>query len=229
MRFAVYFAPNPSSHLHRLGSEWLGRDAWTGNPVVQPEVQGLATMTESPRRYGFHATLKPPFVLDPGVVAANLYEAMTGLAGKEAKIKITLRVDRIDGFLALIPDRPVPALGRLAARCVMELDGLRKPATPAELARRRLATLTPRQEEHLQRWGYPYVLDDFYFHMTLSDRLSPDRSHDLQAAAIAHFSDALSEAIIIDGLSLFIETEPGTPFVAVQHFPFSSALTESAA
>ena len=38
-------------------------DAGGGEDLAQPEVPGLAAMTADPRRYGFHATIKPPFRL----------------------------------------------------------------------------------------------------------------------------------------------------------------------
>ncbi len=228
MRIAIYFTPLPSSLLHRLGSEWLGRNAWTGESVIQPEIQDLAVMTESPRRYGFHATLKPPFTLDDGVTEDHLKEAIERLCSQETSFEVRPRVGNMDGFLALVFDQPSGALQRIAERCVTELDCFRRPPSEAELARRRKTPLTIRQEAFLQQWGYPYVLEEFRFHMTLSGQLAPEALAPLVAAASFHFAPVLSKPVMIDGLTLFTEVEPGAPFTAIQHFPFQTPSPESA-
>ena len=71
---------------------------------------------------------------------------------------------------------PSAALQALADACVEQLDRFRAPPSDAELARRRRASLTPRQDAMLVRWGYPYVFDTWFFHMTLTRRLTPGRS-----------------------------------------------------
>jgi hypothetical protein len=186
-------------------------------------------MTDSPRRYGFHATLKPPFALAEGIVEDLMLEKVEELAETQAGFAITLRVDAIDGFLALVPDHPPPELQHLADRCVMELDDFRRPPPDDELARRRKSTLTPRQDQHLLRWGYPYVLEDFRFHMTLSERLAPDALERLKLAASSHFAPGLSRPVPIDGLTVFTEASPGAAFNAVRHVPFPLPSMESGA
>ncbi|MYF89607.1 MAG: DUF1045 domain-containing protein, partial [Boseongicola sp. SB0676_bin_33] len=78
-------------------------------------------------------------------------------------------------FLALTPVGDAPALQCLAHNLVAELDWLRATPTGAELARRRAARLTSSQEANLLRWGYPYVMDEFRFHMTLTGKLTGTR------------------------------------------------------
>lgn len=229
MRYAIYFAPPPDSLLHQLGSRWLGRDAWTGGPVAQPNMLGIARMTADAARYGFHGTLKAPFALREGKTAEALIAAVTGLAASEARFAVKLTVGTIGGFLALIPPEPHPGLAGLAARCVRELDEYRAPASDGELRRRRQAHLTPAQEQHLARWGYPYVLDEFRFHMTLTERLDPPELKRLAAAADAHFAPALREAVAVAGLALFVETAPGAPFAAAHYVPLSAAAAGAAA
>ncbi|MEP7173693.1 MAG: DUF1045 domain-containing protein, partial [Aestuariivirga sp.] len=169
MRHAVYYAPPAGSTLHRLGSSWLGRDAVRGEEVSQPKIAGLAEATLEPARYGFHATLKAPFTLNSDMKRVELGDAVALLAVQMEMVTIPrLALRDIDGFLALVPDEPVPALSVLAEFCVCAVDAFRTPANEAELKRRRAANLTPRQEFLLMRWGYPYVLDEFRFHMTLT-------------------------------------------------------------
>jgi putative phosphonate metabolism protein len=229
MRYAIYYAPMPGTPLHRRGSSWLGRDAHTGEALAQPEIEGLSRLTADPRRYGFHATLKPPFALREGITPEALMRACAALAVDTRGVRANLRADQLDGFLALVPDGDPAALQDLAARCVRELEGFRRPLSEDELARRRKAALTARQDANLLRWGYPYVLDDFRFHMTLTERLESGDAGRLLSAAQAHFAAELGEPVSIDGLTLFQEPGPGAPFLALRHFPFTLSTAEAAA
>jgi putative phosphonate metabolism protein len=229
MRYAVYYAPIPGTPLHRQGSAWLGRDACTGEALAQPDVDGLRRLTADPRRYGFHATLKPPFALREGVGPEALMRACAALAAEIVGFRVKLKIGQLDGFLALVPDGDAVPLQDLAARCVRELDGFRRPPSEDELARRRKAPLTARQDANLLRWGYAYVLDDFRFHMTLTERLEPGDADRLLGAARAHFAAELGDPVPVDGITLFQEPEPGAPFLALRFFPFTISAAEAAA
>ncbi len=78
----------------------------------------------------------------------------------------------ISGFTAVVPDAPSAELSTLAQACVEGFEVFRAPMTPNDRARRKPENLTPRQVEQLDRFGYPYVRDDFRFHMTLTGRLA---------------------------------------------------------
>lgn len=229
MRHAVYYTPSPGTPLHRLGSSWLGRDVHTGVVLAQPDVQGIAGLTADPRRYGFHATLKPPFTLLDGIETEALMRGCAALAASIVAFRVPLELGMIDGFLALVPEGDPAPLNLLAERCLRELDDFRKPPSDGELARRRKAPLTAGQTVNLQRWGYPYVLDDFIFHMTLTERLDPAEASLLSEAAAAHFAPDLTEPVLIDGITLFTEAVPGMPFLAIRHFPFTPSSSEAAA
>jgi putative phosphonate metabolism protein len=219
----------PRTPLHRHGSTWLGRDAHTGEALAQPDVEGLPRLTADPCRYGFHATLKAPFALREGITPEALMRASAALAADTAGFRVKLKVGLLDGFLALVPDGDSAPLQDLAARCMRELDGFRRPPSEDELARRRKSPLTDRQDANLLRWGYPYVLDDFCFHMTLTERLEPGDAVRLMSAAQAHFAAELGEPVTVDGLTLFQEPEPGAPFLVLRHFPFTISAAEAAA
>lgn len=77
----------------------------------------------------------------------------------------------LGGFLALTPTGDLTGLERVASACVTDLDAFRAPASETELERRRSAGLSARQEALMQHWGYPYVMEEFRFHLTLSGRL----------------------------------------------------------
>lgn len=209
-RLAIYYAPPPGDFADRANA-WLGRDAATGQALAQPDL-GLpaAQITRDPRRYGFHGTIKPPFRLAPGRDAAELADALDRLAAGLAPVTLAgLQLASLGGFLALIPEGDATALVALAAKLVADLDPFRAPMTPEDRARRRPETLTPRQRELLDQWGYPYVMDQFQFHLTLTDRLDPDMATRAIPALSAHFAPVLPRPFPITEICLFGEPEDG--------------------
>jgi putative phosphonate metabolism protein len=205
MRYAVYFTPDTASELHRLGSTWLGRDADRRESLAQPDSR-LHELTSDARRYGFHGTLKPPFHLKDGVSVASLERSVQILASRHEHFSIgPLKLQSIDGFLALVPSNTSTALNELAEDCVEWLDDFRAPPDAAELKRRRSHGLTPRQEELLQRWGYPYVQDEFRFHLTLTRRLSDLEREWVIPLAQQHFVTVLGQPTHVDALTLMVE------------------------
>lgn len=229
-RYAVYFAPAPESNLWRTGCHWFGHNS--ARPVagaLPPEVAaaGLSevdwtAMTAAPRRYGFHATLKPPFALADGHDLSDLDTALARFAaGRKAFAAAPLAVHRLDGFLALCPAAPDSGLTDLAADCVEAFDLFRRPPGPDELARRRARGLTPRQESLLQTWGYPYVMDEFRFHLTLTGRLNDETAARIKPVLDRMFSDVLGGPLAVDGITLCREPAPGAPFERVRRYNFA--------
>lgn len=219
MRVAVYYVPARDDPLWMAGCVWLGRDPEQGRSPAQPDVPGLAEVTVSPRRYGFHATLKAPMRL------ATSWEAFRGdaaLLAAETRpfVLPKLAVTRLAGFLALCCDDDSVELTAFADRCVADLDRHRAPLTEAERDRR-LPGLDHAERAHLERWGYPYVFDRFRFHMTLAERLGADRIYD--EAAEAWFAKALGRARRVEGIALVVEDAPGEPFRLVERLPFGGA------
>ena len=209
-RHAIYYAPPTGGALARLGASWLGRDAETGATPTQPDVEGIAALTAAPRRYGLHGTLKPPMRLAEGSTPDDLLAALAALAQTCAPVELgRLQLQRLGGFLALVPDPQPAALEALAARTVTELDPLRAPPPEAELARRRAAGLSRRQDALLLRWGYPHVMEEFRFHVTLTGQLPDAAASPLLHAAEAHFADALAEPQRLADLALFGEDADG--------------------
>lgn len=209
-RYAVYYAP-PAGAFADQAADWLGRDPDTGDMRPQPDL-GLpaAEITGEPRRYGFHGTIKPPFRLAPGVTRDDLDAAIRSLASRLSPVALPgLRIANLDGFLALVPDGDAAALQQLGATVVRDLDPLRAPATQAEIARRRPEHLTPPQRDLLDQWGYPFVMEEFRFHLTLTDRLPATLADHAQAVLRAYFAPVLPRPFVIDNLCLFGEPEEG--------------------
>jgi ribose 1,5-bisphosphokinase len=195
----LYYAPAPGSVWACFGASWLAREeAWL----------------REPRRYGFHATLKAPFRLRPGTRVDELIAALDAFARSEWAFSVpALRVSRLGGFFALTPVAPEPRLDRLAAECVKRFDRHRAPLSAEELDRRRRAPLTRRQEALLARWGYPHVLGEFRFHLSLTGAI----------AAVETFQPpGLPEApLAIDAVSLFEEPAPGAQFRELHRAPLA--------
>lgn len=173
-RYAIYYLPS-GDPWSAFGASWLGWDAVRGCRVGQPAIDGLADITATPKRYGFHATLKPPFRLAPGVSEARLAAAVGELAEATAPAACDgLKLAPLGRFLALVPRGEDMALGRLAGQVVSTLDRFRAAPNAMERARRQRPGLTERQKALLAVWGYPFVMDQFRFHMTLTGRLAPE-------------------------------------------------------
>ena len=169
-RFAIYYMPPADAPWARFATRWLGWDAETGAEPPAPEVPGLPLardeITATPRKYGLHATMKPPFRLAEGATRDYLEAAAEALAARSSPVTLDgLALTRLGRFLALCPTGDQGALGELAGACVSELDAFRAPPGEEELARRRAGGLTAAQDENLLRWGYPYVMESFRFHL----------------------------------------------------------------
>jgi putative phosphonate metabolism protein len=228
-RWAVYYLPPPegaTAALAAAGAAWLGWDVEAGREVAHPALPGLAApvadLTATPRRYGFHATVKPPFRLAAGTTPAGLRTACAALCAGLSPVRLDgLVLADLDGFLALVPAGDTAALEALAARAVAELDAFRAAALPEETARRRAAGLTPRQEALLVRWGYPYVMEEFGFHMTLTGRLDLGVRAGVAAALEEWLAPALPRPLDIGHLALAAEGADGR-FRLVARWPLGA-------
>lgn len=224
-RYAVFWVPPSGSGLARFGAEWLGWDAEAGCCVIQPNLalpRPITEITETPRRYGFHGTLKPPFRLTAGANAADLDQALANLAARLSPATAPgLAASTRLGFLALKPTGPAPAINALAAACTRDLDHFRSPPAETELAQRRSHDLTPGQDANLARWGYPYVLDDFRFHLTLSSHLLPGEAAALSEAATALAALHLDPVLRLDDICLFGDPGGGQGFRLLRRYPLT--------
>lgn len=205
-RYAIYVTL-PEGPLGDFAAAWLGWDAAAGMGLSHPELPGLprpvAQITERPRKYGFHGTMKAPFRLAEGTTETSLRDAFAEFCGQAAPVDVAgLAVTRIGRFLALTPQGDTAALAACAAAVVERFEPFRAPLTLAEDARRRAAGLSVRQAELLRRWGYPYTHDEFRFHMTLTGPLPPAEAAQVQAVLGARIADLLPAPFRVDALTL---------------------------
>lgn len=235
MRYAIYFTPPAGDRLTRLAADWLGRNAFNGATIGQGPKGSLtagevARHTAFPRRYGFHATLKAPFALAANRTEADLMRALMLFCGELRPFSIPrLRIERLGSFFALTPDGPVAELDQLAAEVVREFDAFRAPLTEAEVARRNPERLSPRELANLRRWGYPYVFEDFRFHMTLTGPVDEAEAPRVRETLAAIFEPALQEPVEVGAVALFVEQEAGGPFTVHSLHPLGRVETRKTA
>jgi putative phosphonate metabolism protein len=220
-RVAIYAAPHPDDPLWAFGSRVLGYDAVSGALLPSPPPLRLDQacwddLTAEPRRYGFHATLKAPFRLADGHSPDKLSAALSSYgAERRALAPFRLEIRAIGEFLALVPESAPEALGRLAADIVISFDGFRAELSQAERERRLAARLDARQKDYLDRYGYPYVLEEFRFHMSLTGKVrDPALREELRLALREKLqSEVRDTAFNLDALVLFAQPRAGEPFL----------------
>jgi putative phosphonate metabolism protein len=227
-RYAIYFVPAPGSDLDRFGASLLGYDAFGGEDLGFPDgvtqaVPDWHDLTRDPRKYGFHATLKAPFALTPDLNEAELIAACESFAGTARPIPVIIPVVKaISGFIAVVPAEVSDELNRLAADCVRDFDSFRAPLSAEDRARRNPSALTAAQVGHLDRWGYPYVMDDFRFHMTLTGRVAAERREQLVALLHDRFAALELETLAVDRIAVFRQDDAASRFQVLAQFRLRS-------
>jgi hypothetical protein len=163
-----------------------------------------------PAATAFHATLKPPFRLAEGRTVAELEAAVAEVAAATPTVRgAQLHMERLGPFLALVPASDHAPFSVLGDAMVRGLDAFRLPPSEAELTRRRASGLTPAQDAHLLRWGYPHVFEDFRFHMTLTGRIDPATAARVEAALAPVLAEVVPDPFGITDVTLAGEDEDG--------------------
>jgi hypothetical protein len=208
-RYAVFFVPSSHSDLYRFGSSVVGYDCYTGATVDHPvefntNPVAWRKITEEPRRYGFHATLQGPFYLSPSCTEAQLVNAVHSFAGLGYAVPtIKPAVQMLSGFAAIVPLKPEPNLDALVTSCTTIFEAYRAPMTPQERARRIALGLNRSQIQNLDRWGYPFALSNFRFHMTLTGQIQASRREEILAVIKKCFRRMLgNRQISVDRIAL---------------------------
>jgi putative phosphonate metabolism protein len=230
-RYAVYFAPRQGSAWWQFGAHWLGRNEVSGLRVTQhPPPAGMAAddwqrMTDDPRRYGFHATIKAPFRLTAGTTLATLFTRVARLAESLRPVPLgAVEPVAWPNFVALRPIDAPPALARLAEVCVSALDDLRAPLTAEELARRRPESLDARGRELLQRYGYPHVMERYRFHLTLAVCDKAVAPAVVEAARRATQGLSSEGQLTVDRLCVFEQRHRGAAFLRLRDFELGASV-----
>ncbi|MBT3141664.1 phosphonate metabolism protein [Phaeobacter gallaeciensis] len=224
-RYALYFAPPTGADWTKFGASWLGWDMETGTQVAHPLLDDLpvAEITDTPRKYGLHGTMKPPFRLAKGQTVEDLKQGCSDLAASTAPVHLQgLELAQLGKFLALRPIGEIALLSDLAAECVRALDRFRAPAPQAELEKRRAKGLSPAQEANLVQWGYPYVMENFKFHITLTSRLEKSLLPHVLTTLDTYLTPVLPIPFEVNDLALMGEDAEGR-FHLIQRYPLTGS------
>lgn len=225
VRYALYFSPVTNSPLASFGAASLGRTATTPRPdnvgSPHPDKARWLSLTQSPAHYGFHATLKAPFELRPGTSIEDLIQTLQQLTESLTSIPLDGLAPRcLSGFAALTLTSQPPALKGLAKQVVETFEPFRQPLSDADIQRRKQQALTPRQMELLEQFGYPYVDDEFRFHMTLTGPLS-EQDLDYVAWLKTLYSQFVTDTPQLDQIAIYSQPDRQSPFVKLLACPLS--------
>jgi hypothetical protein len=218
MRYAICFTPPAHDALTIAAGQWLGRNPFSGEAVDLPPIRGMDIMdiayhTALPRRYGFHALLKAPFRLPADVPEGMLLRHLMRFAGTCTPFDLpALEISRLGNFCGLAPVIPCETMRLLAAAVLQEFDSFRAPLSEAELERCDPGDLSAAQFANLYRWGHPYVMDEFRFHMALTGPLQTREMPRFELALRDFFGPYLRRQVEVANLALFVEEEQGSPF-----------------
>jgi len=221
-RIALYFSPLDSSALNHFGEVILGRTHKAArNENSRSSFSNhnkWRRLTDKPAHYGFHATLKAPFEVTEKETLDNLINEVEAFARTQTPHLLhTLGPSDLSNFMALTLREQSKELTDFAFQCVTKFEAFRRPLSEADIARRKQQTLSARQLDLLDRFGYPYIADEFRFHMTLSGKLAKE-DHDFHAWASSLYSDIVKEVPVLDQLCLFTQKDRSSAFVELERF-----------
>ena len=201
-RYAIYYIPDLP--LFQIGSDWLGWNSITGQETTLSADH--RRITDRPRKYGFHATVKPPFSLASNSTLGELQNAFHAFCATVSPATGgTLKISRLGRFLAMTQDVQSNEVTELAASTVSHFDKFRAPQSDQDIEKRRQRRLTPEQDALMLRWGYPYVMQEFKFHMTLTGPLQNDEIDAIEHDANTRFQEFLGQPLKIASLALLGE------------------------
>ncbi len=224
-RYAIYYTPAAGDEFHRAASAWLGRDAYTDAPLVRPVIAGmessdLDSLTADPRHYGWHATLKAPFELASDQSAEALLAEVETYCRNRSPFSATLKVSALGDFLAFTLAEPSADIRVLHEDCVRRFDHFRAPLSDFDLARRRRAAMTPEQDARLVTFGYPWIFENFRFHMTLTGRIRNEAERTRVLAALEQHFAACEGPHVFGGLALFFQPDRDSNFIVLGRSAF---------
>jgi hypothetical protein len=221
-RYAIYWIPPSGSVLEQFGRSWLGGDLETGE--MHDRRIGLGEelaerAAKSPRRYGFHATIKAPFRLASDVTEDDLAEALALFCSKRRLIRSgPLGLERFPSYLALCPQNRRSEIEWLASDCVANFDRFRAPLTDADRKRRR-GELPPLEKLQMEQFGYPYIFSLFYFHISLAGPLEPRELDAVAAALRPALRGFANEDFLLGELCLVGDPGDGALFKMISRAP----------
>ena len=177
-RYAIYYVPSENSELDLFGKCWLGWDPYKGVETTKsdlsklPSFKKFSSLVLTPKQYGFHGTIKAPFRLKNEYTYNDLENKVREISKQIHSFYFDqLIIKKLGNFIGLIPTNNLK-INAVSNKFVEELDYLRDELSESEIKKRKPHKLTSNQKQMLFKWGYPYVFDEFKFHLTLTSKLN---------------------------------------------------------
>jgi hypothetical protein len=221
-RHAIFWLPDDDSALAEFGRRWFGVD-WHGNRCVRDDFGLPGALSQAavarPSRYTLHATMKAPFRLEPSRGQHGLIDAMRAFCARRVR-RMTgpLHLVQFARHLALVPGVPRAELDWLASECVTAFDPFRAAPDATEHHRFSTSGLSTRQAQYAASFGYPYVLAEFEFHITLAGPLSKPELDIMEQALRSEVTALLAPELRVDSLCLLGDRGGDAPFELIERF-----------
>jgi hypothetical protein len=215
-RYAIYWTPVPGTPLAEFGARWFGGSESFG---LNPDLAARATKAPSP--YGLHATLKAPFRLRKQASPRDLQDALEEFCnGRRRPAASPLAFARHQRYLTLMLKGNEADIDWLAAECVTHFDRFRAPIEDQDRKRREIDKMSARQAAFLEEFGYPYVLSEFRFHISLAGPLKDRDIDEVEKALAPRMAPLLAAPLQIGELTLLGEPHDRGIFQQISRHPF---------
>lgn len=224
-RYAIYYVPHYETELAEFGKTWFGYDLSEGD--TDRNLYGLSAdlvreVTRQPARYGLHATLKAPFNLDEGCSLEQLLQKTEQFCKKRKKFSLgNLKIGWHGNTMVLVEGQHDHRINQFASRCVLDFEDFRAPLTVKERTRRLEQNLNLHQRLMLEELGYPYVLSEFRFHITLTKNMTEDEKVQVVPALQPVLNSILGNPCDIDGIAIVGDPGNNQPFQMIEYFELS--------
>ncbi len=176
-RYAIYYAPIENPELDLFGKCWLGWDPYKGEETTKSDLSKLPSFKKfsglvlTPKQYGFHGTIKAPFRLKNKYTYSDLENKVREISKQIQSFHLDkLVIKKLGNFIALTPSKNLK-VNDVSNKFVEGLDFLRDDLSEDEIKKRHPHKLSFNQKKMLFKWGYPYVFNEFKFHLTLTGKL----------------------------------------------------------
>ena len=232
-RFAIYYAPTKGSGLEEFGKQWFGWDPLDAKFINKKQrinylnrfgIKNLKNIDKNvliAKKYGFHGTLIPPFKLNKNYSTNTLFKKTEDIAKKFKKFKFyKFKLKIINNFYAFIQNKKNSDINKLSNRLVKELFKFRSPLTKKEIDKRNPSKLSKLQLNILYKWGYPYLMTEFNFHMTLASEVTGNKLYSELKKIEKKKEIILNEINNFDKIYIYGENQKGM-FENLENFSLS--------
>ncbi len=229
-RYSIYYTPKKNSLFEALGSSLLGRDLY-GKEIMRPSFKwnfknSLEEITKSTRHYALHATMKAPFELSKEFSERDLCESLETFCNNQELFelpKLEVGTIRDSNFIALKLSDTCENLASLEKNIVTKFDKFRAELKQEDIERRKY--INEKQKEYLLEFGYPFIFDEFCFHISLTDNISDNEELQKMIEFFSNYFEVVCEKNEnFDGLALFYQENRKSDFILKQYFSFNKGI-----